>query len=255
MSWHHRMTRFQCSDLTEAMQASAGLHKQTATPVVDWERPQTTTPTPTPKAPVNEASCRTSGSTVQVCGTPDSTSSISLHAENNVASVKACSPPVDIPTPQVCHKGIPCEHDEEHIRHMAWRWRFTKRWCKEHTEPHAEMSRRDEMFAAALAGAPSGAWSQLLHNTSTDGGADRDTNTLTESMLFSDCGEDATTGLSAAAGRWPQRGAGRASMDRAPGRLSTGRRPSTDSRASSRLDAAMVDRGLWQEGRIRGGAP
>lgn len=257
MSWQYRMTRFQCSDLVEAMQSSASLNKQTSMPIMDWEQPQATMTTASREAQVNQASCRTSGTTVHVSGSPDSSGSISLRVENDAGGVKATSPPVDIPAPRACMNGIPDAHDEEQLRHMAWRWRFTKRWCKEHTEPHAEMSRRDEIFAEALAGAPSDAWSHLLRNTSTDGGVDRDPNTLSESILFSDCGEDAAAGLGAPSGRFPQWGAGRTSMDRAPGRLSTdrgpGQRRSTDSRGSSRLHVATVSHGRWPEGRIRGG--
>ena len=243
MSWQYRMTRFRCSecseDTAEAEPASSP-DKTRPAPTRHWDRPCNTTQPPGRPAPQGgkaKASCRADASAARTSDSP-ADAVASLHADEGVRL--PASPAVAIPSPHppAENRPIPQEHEDDHIHHMAWKWRFTKRWCKEHDEPHAEPSRRDAAFVEALAGAPSGAWSHLLRRTSTEGGlGERDPNTLTESFLFSDGGEDTAAAALAGAPRWQHHGP---------------RRTSLDSRASS-CRGAVQERGRWQEGRIRGG--
>lgn len=243
MSWQYRMTRFRCSECSEdAAEAGSSSNPNTMhpAPTRHWDKPcHAAQPTgrPAPQGSKAQDSCGAAASAARASDSP-ADAMASLHADE-VERLPA-SPAVAIPSPHPAaeNQPIPQEHEDDHIHHMAWKWRFTKRWCKEQDEPHAEPSRRDAAFVEALAGAPSGAWSHLLRRTSTEAGlGERDPNTLTESFLFSDGGED--TGAAALAGgpRWQHHGPLRTSLD---------------SRAGSCL-GAVQERGRF-EGRIRGGA-
>lgn len=240
MSWQFRMTHFRC-DHEEAATGSES-NDTCCTPSLSWGR---ATPAPIPTEPTIPE-----GSSSQADSEGFETALSEPTVQAGVSTERFAQPQA-VGKSQLTAAAVPSTHgplapvdrrtsfeqEEERLRHMAWRWRFTKRWCKEHTEPAGEPSRRDIAYTEALAGAPSGAWSHLLRKTSTDGGHDRESHTLSEGMLFSDCGEDMGVATGATAVRAPQWGH---------------RRTSIDARSGSKGGGAG-ELGGWREGRIRGG--
>eukprot|EP00892_Ulva_mutabilis_P011339 jgi/Ulvmu1/8578/UM045_0020.1 len=238
MSWQGRMTHFRRQSGECAAQADpCSVNGYSRTPPLEWGR---LTPTPIPtEATIPEGSPSQLSPRACESSAPTSTTfaaTAHVPAETNAAAQQeeaGAEPQAQAAAWRAAAAAddgrTDEEREDERLQHMAWRWRFTKRWCKEHTEPLAEPSRRDVAYTEALAGVPSGAWSHLLRR-STDGGLERESDTLTEGLLFSDFGEDAAAGApqTSQKGHW---------------------RTSGDSRG-----AAVAARGGWREGRIRGGA-
>lgn len=86
----------------------------------------------------------------------------------------------------------PLGKSEEELRHLAWRWRFTRRWCQERMNPRGEPGKREAMYTAVLAGRVSHAGVLGSCDSIDTSMFDKSFNTLTESMLFTGTSDAAT---------------------------------------------------------------